>query len=153
MKRILPALLALCLLLCACASTGAKSVDVAAVKAEILEQVEIKDPLEIKQERVAQLYGIAPEDIAASACFVTLGGAFPDEIVLVNAPDEDAAARVAEKLAAHLANVKNQARDYDAESYAKLEKCEVQQSGTSVALFISASAETMRAIFSSHANG
>lgn len=154
MKRFaLMLLLACCILLLGACASGGAHVDVAAVKSAILEQTNISEPLELKTERVAELYGIAPGDIAESACFVTLSGAFPDEIILIDAADEDAAARVAQKLEAHLAEVKNQARDYDAQSYAQLEKCVVQRSGTSVALFISAQAETMRAVFTEQAKG
>lgn len=146
MKKIICLLLALMLVLSGC---GAEPVtkDITAIKDTILSQLQITDAMDLPAERLLDLYGIETAQIKTSACFITMGGAFPDEIVMVEATDAAAAKAVAEKLNARLADVKNQAQNYDAESYALLGKCKVTTTGTYVTLFISAKSEAMQSIF------
>ena len=149
MKRFLIVILALMLVISLAACGGEpKTMDIAAVKTQILEQVKPVDPLDLPGEQLSELYGIAPEDVKTSACFITMGGAFPDEVVLVEAVDAAAADRIAEKLQQRLDDVTNQAQNYDADSFALLKKCKVQKIGTYLALFISAENSTMQSIFS-----
>ena len=146
MKKIICLLLSLMLVLSGC---GAEPVtkDIIAIKDTILSQLQITDAMDLPAERLLDLYGIETAQIKTSACFITMGGAFPDEIVMVEATDAAAAKAVAEKLNARLADVKNQAQNYDAESYALLEKCKVTTTGLYVTLFISAKSESMQSIF------
>ena len=146
MKKIICLLLSLMLVLSGC---GAEPVtkDITAIKDTILSQLQITDAMDLPAERLLDLYGIETAQIKTSACFITMGGAFPDEIVMVEATDAAAAKAVAEKLNARLADVKNQAQNYDAESYALLEKCKVTTTGLYVTLFISAKSEAMQSIF------
>ena len=146
MKKIICLLLALMLVLAGC---GAEPVtkDIAAVKDTICNQLNITDAMDLPTERLLDLYGIEAASVKNSACFITMGGAFPDEIVMVEAVDAAAAKTVAQKLEARLADVKNQAENYDAESYALLEKCKVSTTGLYVTLFISANSEAMQSIF------
>lgn len=148
MKQVLSILLVLMLVLSmvACGS-GSVQVDIAAVKSTIIEDLEIADPLDLPAERLQDLYGIAPETVKTAACFITMGGAFPDEIVMVEAVDAAAAKEITEKLEARLADVKNQAQNYDADSFALLEKCKVASTGVYVTLFISALSSEMQSIF------
>lgn len=150
MKRILAFILAL-VTLCALTACGGESadvtVDLAAVKSQIISSLEITDPLDIAAERLYDLYTIDPETVKDSACFITMGGAFPDEIVMVEAVDTAAAKEIAKKLENRLADVTNQAQNYDAESFALLEKCKVETAGCYVHLFISAKSTEMRTIF------
>lgn len=146
MKKIICLLLALMLVLAGC-SQAPVTKDIAAIKDTIVSQLEIENALDLPAQRLLDLYGIEATQIKASACFITMGGAFPDEIVMVEATDAAAAKAVAQKLEARLADVKNQAQNYDAESYALLEKCKVTTLGTYVTLFISAKSEAMQSIF------
>ncbi len=152
MKRLIALLLVLASL-CALSACGGNAeevtVDLDAVKAQIISSLEISDPLDITTGRLYDLYAIDPETVKASACFITMGGAFPDEIVMVQAVDAATAKQIAEKLQARLLDVTNQAHNYDAESFALLEKCKVETVGTYVHLFISAKSAEMRAIFDS----
>lgn len=153
MKRIFAGILAVLALLslAACGteaqSGGNVSVDIAQVKQKIITDLQIADPLDLPTERLADLYYIETADVKDSACFITMGGAFPDEIVLVEAVDENAAKRIAEKLEARLADVTNQAQNYDADSLALLKACKVETAGNYVHLFISAKSAQMREIF------
>lgn len=150
MKRII-ALLLVIAALCALAACGGSAkdvtVDLTAVKSQIISTLAISDPLDIPVDRLYDLYTIDPATVKDSACFITMGGAFPDEIVMVQAVDEAAAKQIAQKLQNRLADVTNQAQNYDAESFALLEKCKVETAGTYVHLFISAKSTEMRTIF------
>lgn len=146
MKKIVCLLLALMLMLSGCGQEAVTK-DLTAIKDSILSQLEIADAMNLPAERLLDLYGIEAAQIKTSACFITMGGAFPDEIVMVEAVDAAAAKEVTQKLEARLADVKNQAQNYDAESYALLEKCKVTTTGTYVTLFISAKSEAMQSIF------
>ena len=146
MKKIIIAILALSLLLAAC---GAEPVtkDIAAIKEQIVTELAVEGAMDIPTERLLDLYGIEAKAVKSSACFVTIGGAFPDEIIMVEAVDSAAAKEIAQKLESRLADVSNQAQNYDAESYAQFQKCKVQTEGVYVALFISAQAEQMQKLF------
>lgn len=148
MKRMVTWILAVVLVftLAACGESG-KAVDLAALKEKIITELNIADPLDLPADRLADLYGIPEEDIKTSACFITLGTAFPDEIVLMEAVDASAADRAVEKLEARLAEVTNQARSYDGQSYALFQKCKVERVGNYVTLFISPKAEEMQKLF------
>lgn len=146
MKKIICLLLALMLVLTGCGAAPVTK-DIAAVKDTICNQLTITDAMDLPTERLLDLYGIEAASVKNSACFITMGGAFPDEIVMVEAVDAAAAKTVAQKLEARLADVKNQAENYDAESYALLEKCKVSTTGLYVTLFISANSEAMQSIF------
>lgn len=146
MKKIICLLLALMLVLAGCSQEPVTK-DIAAIKDTIVSQLEIENALDLPAQRLLDLYGIEATQIKTSACFITMGGAFPDEIVMVEATDAAAAKAVAQKLEARLADVKNQAQNYDAESYALLEKCKVTTLGAYVTLFISAKSEAMQSIF------
>lgn len=146
MKKIICLLLTLMLVLSGCGQETVTK-DITAIKDTIISQLEITEALDLPAERLLDLYGIEASQIKISACFITMGGAFPDEIVMVEAVDAAAAKTVAEKLEARLADVKNQAQNYDAESYALLEKCKVSTNGLYVTLFISAKSADMQSIF------
>lgn len=125
----------------------AVTVDIKAVKDKIITDLEIVEPLEIPAERACGMYYLDAKDVKDSACVVTMGGAFPDEIIIFEATDAEAAARIAEKLEAKLQDTINQATNYDADSLALLKECKVETAGNYVHLFISAKSAQMREIF------
>lgn len=148
MRKFTGMLLALLLALSLTACGGEnKTMDIAAVKESIIQDLGVEGPLDLATDRLTDLYDIDTADIKNSASFITMGGSFPDEIVIIEAADANAASRVEEKLEARLAEVMNQSQNYDAENYALLEKCKVQKTGNYVALFISAQNTEMQKIF------
>lgn len=147
MKRMIAAVLLLVLMLTACGGSAGVTVDLASVKQTMITDLQIVDPLDIPAERLEDLYNISVESVKTSACFITMGGAFPDEIVMVEAVDAKAAQEIAQKLEARLADVTNQAQNYDADSFALLKACKVETVGNYVHLFISAQSAQMREIF------
>ncbi len=152
MKKILCTLAAiLCMLsLFACGAGNAadtKDVDIALVKENIITELKIEGAMDVPAERLLALYGIDAADIAESACYVTMDGVFPDEIVMIKATDSDAAKRVEEKLEARLNEIKVQSQSYDPENYAIAQECAVLTQGNTVALFMSPNHAQMEEIF------
>ncbi len=115
----------------------AAAVDLAAVRDAMAEGVGASDWLAMDADAIGNLYGLDGAWIAQAAGFATMAGTFPDEVALVEAVDEDAAARVAEKLQARLDEVQVQAETYDPDSYAKALECEVVTNGCFVRLLLS----------------
>ena len=76
-----------------------------------------------------------------------MGGTFPDEILMIEAVDSDAAKRIEEQLQSRLEQVMAQSKNYDAENYALLQKCAVKKTGNYVTLFISAKYAELQKIF------
>lgn len=149
MKKLI-LVLSVLLIICTLASCGAdtaKNVDLAKVKEQMVSDLSITGAMDVKTDRLLDLYGIAEEDVKQSACFVTMDGIFPDEIIMVESAGAAAATRVSEKLENRLAEVKNQSKSYDAENYALAQKCKVSKNGNYVALFISAKHEEMQKIY------
>lgn len=148
MKKLALILALVCLLGALSACGAAKEPDPAAVVDEIVSSLSIASPLDVPAERLLALYGIAAEDIAASASFTTLdGGIFPDEVVIVKAVDAAALGRVEQCLNNRLDNVMAQAQNYDPESLAVAQQCKVLTQGSYAALFLSPQHESMEAIF------
>lgn len=116
------------------------------IRDEMVSSLEIENYLDIDENRLQNVYGIDTEDFTESASFVTMSGVFPHEVILVEAKDDDAAERIAEKLENRLEEVRNQYRDYDAESYAMAEECSVDTDGEIVSLLLSPEHKAMREI-------
>lgn len=127
--------------------TAAKSESVLqTIRTEMIDSLEIENYLDIDENRLQNVYGISAEDFTESASFVTMSGVFPHEVILVEAKDDDAAERISEKLENRLEEVRNQYRDYDAESYAMAEECSVDTDGEIVSLLLSPEHKAMRDI-------
>ncbi len=118
-------------------SADPEEVDLAAVRDAMADGVGASDWLPMDAAAVETLYGLDEAWVAQAAGFATMAGTFPDEIALVEAVDEDAAALVAEKLQARLDEVKVQAETYDPDSYAKALECEVVTDERFVRLLLS----------------
>ena len=148
MKKFIALLLAILTLFALAACSGgaeAKDIDIAAVKEKIVSDLAVDGAMDVDSSRLLDLYGIAAEDIEESACFITMDGVFPDEIIMVKASSADAAKRVAEKLNARIEEVKVQSESYDPENVAK--ECKVIEQGSYVAMFLSAKHADMEKIF------
>lgn len=117
------------------------------VKNAIITIAGIKDPLDVPTARLSSLYGIEPSMVKQSACFVTIEGAFPDEIVMIEAVDEAAADSIAALLNNRLAEVKEQSKSYDAENYALAQQCSVDKKGCFVTMFLTPQHANMKIIY------
>ena len=131
-------------------SASDKDIDINAVKEQIISQLGIDGAMDLPAERLLALYGIDEADIASSACYVTMDGVFPDEIVMIKAVDTEAAKRVEEKLNTRLDEIKVQSQSYDPENYAVAQECKVLKEGNVVALFMSPKHADMEEILLIH---
>ncbi len=149
MKKIISILFAVFMMLSlfACGGETAKEIDIKAVKEQIISDLSIDGALDLAPERLLALYGIEEADIFESACFITMGGVFPDEIVMIKATSSDSADRIEAKLSTRLDEIKVQSQSYDPENYAIAQECKVLREGNTVALFMSAKHADMEAIF------
>ena len=126
---------------------AAVSVDLAAVRTDIQTQLGITDALPLETDALLNLYGIDSSWVAQSASFVTMAGTFPDEVILVEAVDETAAASIQEKLQNRLNEVLVQSESYDPDNYKAAQSCSVRVNGCYVALILSPKQADMAAIY------
>lgn len=128
----------------------AAGVDLAALRTQFATDYELTDVLEVETEGLNNLYGITPDQVASSASFnAASGAAFPQEIVMIQAVDEAAAADIAGKLESRLSNIAEQAASYDPESLELAENCPVVTDGVYVGMFFSSHYDDMAAAFQS----
>ena len=112
-------------------------VDLTQVRDAIIDGLEIAEPFLLDTDALLNLYGIEGAWVAQSASFATMSGTFPDEVVLVEAVDEAAAASVAQCLQSRLDEVLVQSKSYDADNYAAAQACQVRCDGLYVSLLLS----------------
>ena len=115
----------------------AEPVDLTQVRDAIIDGLEIAEPFLLDTDALLNLYGIEGAWVAQSASFATMSGTFPDEVVLVEAVDEAAAASVAQCLQSRLDEVLVQSKSYDADNYAAAQACQVRCDGLYVTLLLS----------------
>lgn len=128
------------------ATTG--TVDLAALRDQLIADCGYTDTLPVETAGLEAAYGITADEVASSASFqATVGTAFPDEIVMVEATDATAAQDVATKLSNRLTAIADQAASYDPDSEALAKKCEVVTSGNYVGLFFSTHYDEMVSAF------
>ncbi len=132
------------------ATEPAAGVDLAALRTQFATDYELTDVLEVETEGLNNLYGITADQVASSASFnAASGAAFPQEIVMIQAVDEAAAADIAGKLESRLSNIAEQAASYDPESLELAENCPVVTDGVYVGMFFSSHYDDMAAAFQS----
>ena len=125
-----------------------QTVDLAALRTKILTDCKIADYVEVETPALQTAYGVDPAQVVASAGFnATTGAAFPEEVVMVQATDETAAADIKSKLEGRLANIAETAASYDPDSLALAQRCTVVSNGVYVGLFFSQQYDTMVAAF------
>jgi len=146
MKKLVCALLTLCLLLlCGCGAEpagSAKEVDCAALMEQLLSYSQVQDGMmALTEVDLLDLYGIPAEDMKQFAAQICINSLKADEIVLIEAVDAQAAARVKEKLEARYQTKLNENRDYLPDEFAKIERCKVRVDGNLVSLIVVDDAE------------
>lgn len=144
--RIMTVLLAVGLAGCAKAGKNADLV-LSEVRTAMIDAQETEDAYLLETEALLNLYGIREEDVAQSASYVTMSGTFPDEIILTEAVDEDAAARIAACLQARLNEVLVQSETYDPDNYQAAQTCKVETDGLFISLILSPKQEDLTAVY------
>ena len=140
MKKVVAVLLAaFCLILVAgCSNTSEKDVDLK----EILEKFN-SDFSDLNK-----YYSIDTNDVVSFAAEIDTSGL--DEIVLVQAKDAEAAARVEEKLQARYDSRSKEIASYSPENYEIMKKCEVKTDGNYVRMIFAESAQEMVEVYNSY---
>jgi hypothetical protein len=124
------------------------ALDLAAVRDQIVADCGIEDALMVETEGLEALYGITADQVADSAGFTaTSSAAFPQEVIMIQAVDETAAADIQTKLENHLSAIAETAASYDPDSLSLAENCSVVVNGTYVGMFFSPDYDTMVADF------
>ena len=152
MKRLVFLSLELVFVLCGCSAgeAGEPDMPINDILEEIISETQTPQPMPIDRDALASLYGIAADDVGQCACAVTMNGVFPDEMLIIQAKDSAAAARIKQCLDTRLKEVLEQSRGYDAASYAVAQKCRVNENGLYLSLFVSAKHERMNELYLSH---
>ena len=120
----------------------------AALRDQLIADCGYTDTLPVETAGLESTYGITADQVTSSASFnATVGTAFPDEIVMVEATDAAAAQDVASKLTNRLSAIADQAASYDPDSEALAKKCEVVTSGNYVGMFFSSHYDEMVSAF------
>jgi predicted small lipoprotein YifL len=120
------------------------TVDLAAIKSQFLSDFDYKDYVDVDTAGLGAVYGIDTSKVAASAAFnATKGGAFPHEVVMIQATDEAAAKEMQTLLTNHLADIAQQAASYDPASEALAKSCGVVAYDTYVGMFFTENCKDM----------
>ena len=128
----------------------AAGVDLEALKAQMLSDAGITDYIDVPAENLSSVYGIDAAQVVSAAAFNAMtGGAFPEEVVMVQAADEAAAADVAAKLEAKLDSIAQQAASYDPDSLELAQNCDVVIDGVYVGLLFTQHYDAMVSAFQS----
>ena len=148
MKRALCVAAALLLALLTACSGGApsqgKEVDLKAVMTSLGMD---EGMMELDENDLMDLYGIEASDVKQFAAKIPTESLLADEIVLIEAVDAQAAARIKKKLDSRYQSKLNENKDYLPEEYDKVSKCKVVAGGNFVALIIAANGEDLMKIY------
>lgn len=119
---------------------------------DIKAQVSFEGCTDLSEIRLMdRYYGITADMAAEFAGCVNKTGGNQEEIVLVKAVDDAAAAAVKTKLDSRYNAKLKQSRDYNPEQAAIVEQCTVTQDGLYVSMIVSENAETITQIYRSEA--
>ena len=114
-----------------------------ALAAKIRESVTLTDMQPLTESDISAMYGIDLNDVAAFAGEIDSTGLRTDEFLIIEAKDSAAAERILTKMRARQPQRMNEAKNYNPEGYATVQKSPVAQKGNYVYLFFSEDADTM----------
>lgn len=123
--------------------------DLSALRDKMIADFSSEDAIPFESDVLLDLYGIVEDDVAESACYMTMDGVFPQEIIMIKAANEQALARICEALENRIADVKLQSESYDPENYALAQKCKVATRGLYATMFLSPHFDEMTESFNS----
>ena len=109
--------------------------------------LENKEMMDLGKDNLLQNYGIDPESVKQFAVYIDSTGLKGDEIILLEAKDEEAAKTVKEMIDARYQQKENTMKSYQPEEYAMLKECKVQQNGNYISLIVSPQHEELEKIY------
>ncbi|MCD7845093.1 MAG: DUF4358 domain-containing protein [Oscillospiraceae bacterium] len=151
-RRVCALVLALGMLLALPACGGGNEeeadIDLTAVMEELTGAYDMPEMMTVSStDSLTSFYGIDPADVDSFAIQLCSTGLDADEIVLIRAVDQEAAARIAEKLETRYQSKLNQMQNYLPEQYEVIAACAVETRGTYVSMIISPDGEAMTALY------
>lgn len=143
MKKIITMFFAVIVCLAVFAGCGSKDVKLDDVISDInstyslsLKTIETSDDLN-------KYYGIEPDSVKQFAAEIDSNNNAPVEIVLVEAVDSDAAAKIETALAARYNSILSQYASYTPDKLDMVKSCEVTKDGNFVSLIVAENADAM----------
>lgn len=133
------------------ASSSAKEVNLSDVLAEIKEQVTFPSMAVYSDiEDLLDIYGIKAEYVKQFVAEVNDSGLEQDEIVIIEAVDAEAAAKIQERLQKRYDSKLSQNENYNPEQAEIIKACKVEVNGNFVSLIVSPDAEKITNIYKSN---
>ena len=138
MKKFIMILTAAVLIVLLCAAcSDAKSVDLKAVMDDVNASYGLTDLKQIEDtDGLNRYYQIAADDVKQFAAEIGSSSTDYNEIVLIEATDQNAADAVKQQLEQRLSNQLSNAKSYAAKQVSMVEACKVKVSGSFVYLVI-----------------
>lgn len=122
--------------------------DLEALKAQFIQDYQYSDYVDLDAARVAAVYALNADQVVSAAAFnASAGGAFPHEVVMVQASSEEAAKAIETSFYEHLDSIAMQAASYDPESEALAKASSVVTKGCYVGLFFTDHSADMSTAF------
>ncbi len=105
--------------------------------------VTMTDMQPLTETDLTAMYGISMDDVLAFAGEIDATGLRTDEFLIIQAKDSTAADNVLTKMKAHQTQRMNEAKNYNPQGYATVQKSPVAKKGTYVYLFFFEEADEM----------
>ena len=147
MKKLAALMMALVMICLAGCGGAAKTADLGAVQEALSAAYDLTGMMALSEDDLLDMYGIRADDVKQYVALVAKTSTSADEILLFEAKDADAAARIRDKVDKRYQAKLNEAKDYLPEEYAKISACKVLAAGNFVALIVSADAEAMVKVY------
>ncbi len=134
----------------ACSDSASKeepTVDLGAVMTGIGDLASGEDMLDLTEEELLSFYGIEAGEYVQFAAKINVSGVSADEIVFIEAADENTAQSVKDKLETRYQAKLNETKNYYPEEYEKIQSSQVRQNGNFISMVVSDNAEEINAAY------
>ena len=152
--RKLAAVLFACIMtftMAACSQGGddlsGKSADLTQVMTDMKAVLENKEMMDLTENNLMQNYGIDPSSLKQFAVYIDSTGLKGDEIILMEAKDEESAKTVKSMIDARYQQKENTMKSYQPDEFAMLKECKVEQNGNYISLIVSPQHEELEKIY------
>lgn len=138
MKKLFTILTAVILTVLLCtACSGAKSVDLKALMDDINSTYGLSDLKQIEDaDGLNRYYQIEADAVKQFAAELTTAASNYNEVILIEAADQNAAQTIKKQLEMRLRSQLSNAKSYDAEQVSMIEGCTVQENGNYLTLVV-----------------